>query len=254
MTRSPRFVLLGFSLLVTAVLLFGASRAYADQAQDRAIIADTLSKLGGVAHALARTASASDDRAVRKKFARAATDLGDDLQALSRRAGKDVPVVTIVRGLGPIDKDAIDLVDLADDAEDKAERKSLRNQAQQLQQAIAAARKIIEAYGNKREEAKAAPPAKAPMTDAAFNSLVGAVRSASFDDDKVGVVKDAARGNYFTIQQVTKLMGLLAFDEGKIEAAVAAWPKVVDPQNSFELYKRLAFDDSRAQLRKRISK
>jgi hypothetical protein len=254
MTRSPRSMWFGCSLLVAAVLLFGASRVYADAAQDRATVADALGKLGGAAHGLAKSASASDDRAVRKKFAPAATDLGDDLQALSRRAAKvDVGYDAIAKGLSPIDKDAVALVDLADEAEDKAERKTLRNQAQQLQQTIAATRKIIEAYANKKEEAKAAPT-KSAMTDAAFNSLVGAVRGASFDDDKVGVVKDAARGNWFTIGQVATLMGLLAFDEGKIEAAVAAWPKVVDPQNSFELYKKLAFDDSRAQLRKRISK
>lgn len=254
MIRSPR-TLLGFSLLAAAVLLFGASRAYADAAADRAVIAETLGKLGGVAQALARTAAASDDRAVRKKFGPAATDLGDDLQALSRRAAKpDVGLETIVKGLGPIDKDANGLVELADEAEDKAERKSLRNQATQLQQAISATRKIVDAYANKKEDAKAAPPAKAAMADGAFNQLVAAVRSGSFDDDKVGVVKDAARGNYFTANQVATLMGLLSFDEGKIDAAVAAWPRVVDPQNSFVLYKKLSFDDSRAMLRKRISR
>ena len=58
----------------------------------------------------------------------------------------------------------------------------------------------------------------------------------------------------FTANQIATLMGLLAFDEGKIDAAVAAWPRCVDPQNSFVLYKKLAFDDSREQLRKRISR
>ncbi|MBA2544466.1 MAG: DUF4476 domain-containing protein [Deltaproteobacteria bacterium] len=254
MIRSPKIVF-GFSLLAVAVLLFGASRAYADAASDRAVIADTLSKLGGVAHNLAKTAAASDDRAVRKKFGPAATDVGDDLQALSRRAAKaDVSYETIVKGLGPIDKDALTLVDLADEAEDKAERKSLRTQATQLQQAVAAARKIIEAYANQKEDAKVAPPAKTPIADGAFNQLVAAVRGASFDDDKVGVVKDASRGNWFTANQIATLMGLLSFDEGKIDAAVAAWPRVVDPQNSFVLYKKLAFDDSRETLRKRISR
>jgi hypothetical protein len=255
MIRSPRTLLLGFSLLAVAVLLFGASRAYADAASDRAAIADTLGKLGGTAHGLAKTAAASDDRAVRKKFGPAATDLGDDLQALSRRAAKpDVGFDTIVKGLAPIDKDVAGLVDLADEAEDKAERKNLRAQATQLQQAIATARKMTEAYANKKEEAKAAAPTKAAMADGAFNQLVAAVRGGSFDEDKVGVVKDAARGNYFTANQIATLMGLLSFDEGKIEAAVAAWPRVVDPQNSFVLYKKLSFDDSRETLRKRISR
>ncbi len=243
-----------FSLLVAAVLLFGASRAFADAAADRAVIADTLNKLGGMAHGLAKTAQGSDDRAVRKKFAPAATDIGDDLQALSRRAAKvDVTIEAVVKGLAPIDKDATALVDLADEAEDKAERKNLRAQAQQIQQAVSAAKKIIEQYATAKPAAPT-PAKPTAMTDAAFNQLVGAVRSASFDEDKVGVVRDASRLNWYTANQIATLMGLLSFDEGKIDAAVAAWPHCVDPANSFALYKQLSFDDSREQLRKKISR
>jgi len=252
MTRSPKF---GLSLLVAAVVLFGLSRAYADSAADRSAISDALNKLGGVAHGLAKTAQGSDDRAVRKKFAPAATDLGDDLQALSRRAAKqDVGLETIVKGLGPIDKDATELVDLADEAEDKAERKNLRNQAQQLQQAISAARKIIDAAANKKDERPA--PAKgngnAPMADDSFQGLMGAVRGATYDNNKVSIVADAARHNWFTAKQIAALMSLLTYDNGKIEAAVAAWPRCVDKGNSFELYPKLTYDSSRETLRGKL--
>lgn len=254
MMRSKLSVV-GLALVAVVLSWFGSGAARADGARDRAVISETLDKLGGAAHALAKAAQGSDDRAVRKKFAPAATDLGDDLQALSRRAGKaDVGLDVVVKGLGPIDKDAVALVDLADEAEDKAERKSLRAQASQLQQQISAARKIIEAIAVKKEEAKAQAPAKQAMADGSFNQLVAAVRGASFDEDKTGVVRDAARLNWFSANQIATLMGLLSFDEGKIELAVAAWPHCVDPQNSFVLYKRLSFDDSRDTLRKRISK
>lgn len=240
----------GFSLLVVAVLLFGVTRAYAD---DRGAIADSLDKLGNAARSLATTARNSDDRGARRKFATAASDLGDDLKALGRRASKpDVALSVVVQGLGNLDKDALALVDTADEVQDKQERKNLRAQAVALQQQIAQAKRLLETLANRKENAVPAKPAA--MTDAAFNQLVSAVRGASFDEDKVGVVKDAARGNHFTANQIATLMGLLAFDEGKIDAAVAAWPRCVDPQNSFVLYKKLAFDDSREQLRKRISR
>lgn len=238
------------SLLVVLVLLFGASRASAD---DRAVIADTLDKLGGAAHALAKNAQGSDDRGARKKFAAAATDLGDDLKGLARRAAKpDVALAVVVQGLGPIDKDATELVDVADEVQDKQERKSLRAQAVQLQQQISAAKKLIESMANKKEEAKAAAPTKQAMTDAAFNQLVAAVRGGSFDEDKVGIVKDASRGNWFTANQIATLMGLLSFDEGKIDAAVAAWPRCVDPGNSFVLYPKLTYDSNRETLRSKL--
>lgn len=245
---------LGFSWLVFAVLVFAASHARADSAQERSVISDALDKLGNAAHALAKTAQGSDDRGARKKFASAATDLGDDLKGLARRAAKqEVALAVVVQGLGEIDRDATGLVDVADEVQDKQERKTFRAQAVQLQQQISAAKKIIEQIANKKEEAKAAPGNQA-MTEAAFNQLVSAVRGASFDEDKVGVVRDAARLNWFTTNQIAALMGLLSFDEGKIEVAVAAFGHVVDPQNSFVLYKKLSFDDSREKLRKRISK
>lgn len=253
MIRSPKF---GFSMVGFALLLViaTAARADADSAQERSVISETLDKLGNAAHALAKTAQSSDDRGARKKFASAATDLGDDLKGLARRAAKqEVALAVVVQGLGEIDKDALGLVDVADEVSDKQERKTLRAQAVQLQQQIATAKKIIDQIANKKEEAKAAPGNQA-MTDAAFNQLVSSVRSASFDEDKVGVVRDAARLNWFTTNQIASLMGLLSFDEGKIELAVAAFGHAVDPQNSFVLYKKLAFDDSREKLRKRISK
>lgn len=251
MIRSPKF---GFSMVVVALLVFAASRAEADSAQERSVISDTLDKLGSAAHALAKTAQSSDDRGARKKFASAATDLGDDLKGLARRAAKqDVALAVVVQGLGEIDKDANGLVDVADEVADKQERKTLRAQAVQLQQQIGTAKKIIAQIADKKD-AEAKAPGNQAMTDAAFNQLVSAVRGASFDEDKVGVVRDAARLNWFTTTQIAALMGLLAFDEGKIEVAVAAFGHAVDPQNSFVLYKKLAFDDSRDKLRKRISK
>ena len=141
MIRSPKF---GFSMVVVALLMFAASRADADSAQERSVISDTLDKLGSAAHALAKTAQSSDDRGARKKFASAATDLGDDLKGLARRAAKqDVALAVVVQGLGEIDKDANGLVDVADEVADKQERKTLRAQAVQLQQQIGTAKKII---------------------------------------------------------------------------------------------------------------
>jgi hypothetical protein len=243
------------SVLSIIVLLLGfAGRAHADAAADRAAIADSLNKLATMAHSLGKSAAGSDDRAVRKKFAPAATDIGDDLEALGRRAAKvDVAIETVVKGLGPIDKDAAQLVDLADEAEDKAERKNLRTQAQQLQNTISAAKKILEQYAAKKDDVKQAPAKPAAMADGAFNALVATVRGASFDDDKVAVVRDASKANWFTSNQVAALMGLLSFDEGKIEVAVAAWSHIVDPQNNFIVYNKLSFSSSKDTLRKRVA-
>ncbi len=143
MTRS----LASLVTIVALVLGLAAAKAHADAASDRAVIADSLSKMAVVAHQLGKAAQGSDDRGVRKKFAPVANDIGDDLDALARRAGKpDVEISVIVKGMAPIEKDATQLVDLADEAEDKAERKKLRADASQLQATISAAKKLIETF------------------------------------------------------------------------------------------------------------
>jgi hypothetical protein len=245
--------------VVVVLLLVFASRAQADDASDRALIGDALVKLSATAESLAKTAKASDDRAVRKKFAPAAIDLADDLGALANRARKEVPIATVTKELAAIDRAAVALVELADEAEEKDERKALRAQATQLQQTIASSRRIIEAYAAKKDDAKKDDAKKddakpGAMAAAAFDQLVGAVRGASFNDDKVGVIKHAAATNWFTSQQVATLIALISFDDDRIEGAVACWSRLVDPQNSFVILKVLSFDDSREKLRKRVAK
>jgi hypothetical protein len=158
---------------VVGVVLLCVRPAAADAKSDRAAIADALTKLSTSAANLGKAAKGSDDRGARKKFAPAATELGDDLTALSNRLGKDIPIKSIATDAAAVDKDAAALVELADEAEDKEERKSLRSQAVLIQQGIAAARKSIDAV--KEGGGGAAPAPKAPQrfTGRIFNDTNG---------------------------------------------------------------------------------
>ena len=237
--------------MVVALVWFG--RASADTAADRVALSDYAVKLSATATSLATSAGASNDRAVRKKFASRATELSDDLTAFSRRVRKDVPLDAIAKDALDLAKDAAQLVNLADDAEEKEERKSLRAQAQVLEQGVAALRTGVDnTIARAKPAAPAAPAKPAAMTAEQYNQLAGAVRSAAFDQGKVDMVSQAARANYFTAAQVAGLMGLFAFDEGKIEAAVVCWNRIVDPENSYVLFTKLAFDSSKDTLKKRV--
>ena len=141
-----------YRLVVVTAITVVAMTAHADP--KRAAIAESLNNLATRATALASTAKSSDDRGARKKFAPAATELGDDAAALARRVGKDVPMEALGRDAAALDKQAASLVDLADEADDKAERKSLRAQAVLIAQGIAEVRKTI-------DNAKDAAPAVA---------------------------------------------------------------------------------------------
>lgn len=240
------------SLVAVAVVLLG--RASADSAAERAAIADAAVKLSANATSLAKTASGSDDRAVRKKFAPRATELSDDLGALARRVRKDVPLEAIAKDTLDIARDAAELVDLADEAEEKDERKSLRAQAQLLEQGVVAMRKTVEIVAAKKDDAKkpAAPARPAAMSPQAFAALSAAVKEADFDRGKAAVLQQAAQSNYFTSNQVATLITFFDFDDGRVEGAVACWSKIVDPENSFVIYTKFDFEGGKEKLRRRV--
>ena len=239
------------SVVAVAVVLLG--RASADSATDRAAIADSAVKLSASATSLAKSASSSDDRAVRKKFAPRATELSDDLSALARRVRKDVPLDAIAKDTLGIAKDAAELIDLADEAEEKDERKSLRAQAQLLEQGVVAMRKNVETIAAKKDDSKKGPARPAAMSPQAFNALSAAVKEADFDRGKAAVLQQAAQSNYFTSAQVATLMTFFDFDDGRVEGAVACWSKIVDPENSFVIYTKFDFEGGKEKLRKRVA-
>jgi hypothetical protein len=89
------------------------------------------------------------------------------------------------------------------------------------------------------------PPPPEPMDGNSFASLVAAVGKASFSDDKVGVVKQAASSNWFTIDQVGRLVDAVSFSADKLAVVRACRPKVVDPSNSFQLGAHFPFSSDR---------
>jgi hypothetical protein len=233
------------------VVLFVVLLGRAAHADDRATTADSLTKLGTTADSLGRTAKASDDRGVRKKFAPKATELGDDLSALAKRTRKDVPLKTIAKELGDLDTDANALIDAADEADDKTERKSLRAQATQLEQAIAAAKKALDAVADDKKDDKKPAAKPIPMKADAFKALLEAVGNANTDADKVSVAR-AAGANYFTAAQVGQLMDLLNTEMPKVDLASMLWSRLVDVQNGFVIFGKLELSGSKAELHRRV--
>ncbi|HEY5927863.1 MAG TPA: DUF4476 domain-containing protein [Kofleriaceae bacterium] len=236
-----------FSIAAVLLVLLAARHAAADDAADRTAVAEAFAKLSSYADGIARDAAKSDDRVARRKLASLATDIAEDLGRLAQRARKDVPYAALAKDTAAIGKDAATLVETADEVADKTERKTLRAQAAALEQGIAATRKVLDTM----RDADAKPQ---PMRDAAFQQFVQTVKQASFDEDKVAIVRHVAQSNWFRANQVAAVMDLLSFDDGKIDAAAAMWPRMTDPENSFVIFNKLAFDSSKEKLRKRVAK
>lgn len=93
----------------------------------------------------------------------------------------------------------------------------------------------------------AGPPPPVPMAPAAFEALVQAEAKASFSSDKVDVVRKAASGNWFTIEQLGRLVDGASFSADKLDIVRACRPKVVDPQNAFALGSHFSFSSDREE-------
>jgi hypothetical protein len=91
----------------------------------------------------------------------------------------------------------------------------------------------------------AAPPS--PMAD--LGSLVAAIRGEAFSQAKLGVLGDAARAHWFSVDQVKQLLGLFAFSPDKLSALRLLAPRLVDPQNRYQIYSAFTFSSDKEEAR-----
>jgi hypothetical protein len=86
-----------------------------------------------------------------------------------------------------------------------------------------------------------APAAPVAMSQASFASLLQVVNARSYGDDKVGAIRTAAAGNWFTIAQVGQLIDTMSYGADKVAAVKACAPRVVDPENAFALANHFSY-------------
>lgn len=91
------------------------------------------------------------------------------------------------------------------------------------------------------------------MTPQQFAQLKSAVCSQSFDNGKLGIVKQALVMNYFSSAQVSELMGLMTFDSYKLTLAQSCYPKTIDKQNFYIVNSNFVFSSSVKELNEYIS-
>jgi hypothetical protein len=104
------------------------------------------------------------------------------------------------------------------------------------------------------------PPAPPPapvivaMEAGAFQQLLGAVNNESFGRDKLRVVREAAKGQHFEVQQVVRLLGAFSFPGEQIQALEIVAPRILDRQNVFQIYSVFTFPSYKRQAEGILSK
>lgn len=92
------------------------------------------------------------------------------------------------------------------------------------------------------------------MNSSAFDNLVSAVENESFSDRKVDTIKTTicATGR-ISSSQVAQLLGLLSFEDAKLEAAKMAYVYAVDPSSYPSVVNSaFSFSSSKAKLNEHI--
>ncbi len=93
-----------------------------------------------------------------------------------------------------------------------------------------------------------------PMPEDKFLQLIDMLRKEAFESSKLDIVRTAAKNNFFTSEQVKRIMEEFQFDENRLKVAKILYPRVVDRENFFVVYSALTYSSSREQLRKWIEK
>jgi hypothetical protein len=92
-----------------------------------------------------------------------------------------------------------------------------------------------------------------PISEKEFSSLLNIIKNESFESDKISVVQISTQYNYYTVDQVIRLIELFSFSMGKIEVIQITYPNVVDKYNSHQIINAFTYSVDKEKVRQIIS-
>ncbi len=94
----------------------------------------------------------------------------------------------------------------------------------------------------------------AAMPEGRFAKLVEQVKGESFEDERNAVIETAAKNNYFTCEQVSRLLDVIAMGDEKIAALRILAPKLTDREDSHTVLAHFKFDDEKEQAKRILAR
>lgn len=102
-------------------------------------------------------------------------------------------------------------------------------------------------------------PAPAPvpksgiaMSHGEFADFLREFDKLSFEAQKIRLIEDATRHNWFTCEQVVQTLKRMDFSRDQIEGAVVFYPRIVDKEDFYKVIGVLKFENDKKELRRRI--
>ncbi|MBX5482654.1 MAG: DUF4476 domain-containing protein, partial [Myxococcaceae bacterium] len=89
-----------------------------------------------------------------------------------------------------------------------------------------------------------------PIPGPQLEQLKGSIRREAFSQNRLQVLDAAARSHYFTVAQVQQILPLFDFSNDRLQAVRLLRPRIIDMQNSYQLYASFTFSGDKDELRK----
>jgi hypothetical protein len=131
-------------------------------------------------------------------------------------------------------------------------RRSLREAYEELNDIRGVLADAPDARGGYRPVPPPAPVYQ-PIAERELQRIMTAMSREPFGDDKMNVLESAVGNNYFTVEQVMKVLPQFQFSKDKLQAVRVLWVRVLDRQNSFQLYNAFQFSNDKAELKRIIN-
>ena len=90
------------------------------------------------------------------------------------------------------------------------------------------------------------------MGDDDFTDLISEIDDADFSDDKINVIKTAADGNCFSVEQIKKVLKLLDYDDNRLKAAKILYKTLSDKSRVFKIYSSFEYSSTKEEFKKWI--
>ncbi len=98
------------------------------------------------------------------------------------------------------------------------------------------------------------PPFRAAMGRRRFAALLRQLEDADFTSERKAVLASAAGGYYFTCEQLGRILDVMEFSSERMDAIKIVAPRLVDPQNSFQVLGHLEFESEKQQARRILAR
>jgi hypothetical protein len=98
------------------------------------------------------------------------------------------------------------------------------------------------------------PPPIQPMDPPSFRALLGSIRHATYAANQLSVIEEAAAHHHFLIVQLRAIVGALSFSATQVRAVEILAPRLVDPENGYQLLEAFSFSGDQEQVRRILAR